>query len=226
MAKRSTLRVLVTLHFLKMTVDELITWAFAVIAKINGNHDVGTPIVPLGTMTTQVTTLQTTHQARVTDKSKAITDQEAIDLNEVLNSFTYTAEQVETLANIKGNGNVGIAKQMIDFIGFVPKANGVRPGRFFEVFKVASPGMAFIRCPRVPGRKTAVYLFRLTKTPMDANSWSEPVQTTVSSATLTQLDSDTRYYFQYAAAIVGKGAVIDVTNPQIDWSDAVSALIP
>ena len=229
MARRTTKRVLITLHFLSLSVPELIEWAFASVARLAVDPDVTNPVVSINDLTQQVSELRTTSHIRLLNRSKSLTSLQNAQLNVVLNSFTYIANQVENIANTKATANGGdenVARQLMRRLLFKPKEEAVREGSYFKVVETG-PGWVFLQTKAAPRNSRAIYYWRYSTTPYDANSWSAPLSTTGSAIIMEGLPlRDTRYYFQCCVIIVkGRKPKVNVNHDRFEWEDPISGLV-
>lgn len=140
--KQTVKRFKIALNFIKMSVDELLTFAAGIANGLINDPDATAPPVNSGTLFNEIgtvnppTALAGTHAKRKSDKSETLTKLEQQQANLLTLSLTKDAHYVEDTANDIANGDESHFLQIITRIGFQPKKKPSLHPRDFEVVEI------------------------------------------------------------------------------------------
>ena len=211
----------IALHFAKMNVAELLTFASSILLNHAADPDVVIDEDDVTALEGEIGALNITVVARETDKSGELTITEGLQATAILIRLTTIAGSVEKQANEIEPGNIVRAQLAYTRIGFVAKKAPTAAERFFEVFKTLI-GKAFIR---IKADKTySLYHWRWS---VDGENWNRIADSRVASIVIFNLPSQKVIYFQSAVTLKVRGVPqIDANNPEPEWGDSISQLIP
>lgn len=135
----------VSFDFKEMNADALVTFGDGTVTGLTGNGNFPSPLVPLGTVSSQTAALHATLQKIASgDKSTALTNLEQQQATALMLSLTSNGHYVEDTANALGGGDVKKAEGFILTTGYKLKKKAVLHPRDFEV-AANGPGWVHLR---------------------------------------------------------------------------------
>lgn len=212
---------LIALHFTKMNVADLLNFGGSVALNHAQDPDVVIDEDDVTALEGEIGSLNAIVVQRENDKSTSLTTEEGLRINAVLIRLTTISASVEKQANAIEPGNIVRAKLAFDRIGFIARKAAAAAERFFEVFKTAIGKVSI----RIKGDKTySLYHWRWS---VDGVTWNRIADSRVASIVIFNLPSGKTIYFQSAITLKVRGVPqIDATNPEPEWGDSISQLVP
>ncbi len=219
--KKTIAYLAIALHFTKMNVEDLVTFASSILLNHAADPDVVIDEDDVTALEGEMGAVQATVVLRETDKSSDLTILEGTQANAVMIRLTTIANSAEKQANEIEPGNIVRAKLAYTRIGFIARKETSAAERFFEVFKTAIGKVSI----RIKADKTySLYHWRFST---DGVTWTRLADSRVAGIVIFNLPHLKTVYFQSAVTLKVSGAPqIDATNPEPEWGDSISALVP
>ena len=159
-----TKRAFVSTAFRELDVHGLPTFADGTVLGLTDQKArCPTPTVPLATVTQQATTLRGTSAKRSAgNRSLALTQQEADEASDLINSLTTNAHYVKDTANALYPGDAAAAGQLIVLTGYSVRGQATPAQRTFEVAD-DGPNWVHLRVHKArPGNEGHLWRYGIT----------------------------------------------------------------